>query len=222
MAAARLRTCLSHGPWPYETSPEARCRPARDSRAPRCDRCRACCCEHDRAQGAAPGERSHRRRASEHPGDRTLLGGNVPPGIVMTADTNPMTGTPRHRAVHPDMTAVAAVQGAGLRVRTTARSDRLRFALASAPQRSPTPHTAVGVPAGSCSSSGEAALPGRVLTRTSARPAALPSAHASAGRAFAHRGASPASSSTRSSCGCARGTGHPWFSTSSPPPAAGR
>ena len=31
-------------------------------------------------------------------------------------------------------TAVAAVQGAGLRVRTTARSDRLRFALASAPR----------------------------------------------------------------------------------------
>jgi hypothetical protein len=60
-------------------------------------------------------------------------GGNVPLGIVMTTDPNPYDG--RATVVVPGpriSTAVATVRGAGLRVRATAGSGRLAFALATA------------------------------------------------------------------------------------------
>lgn len=63
-------------------------------------------------------------------------GGNVAPGIVMTTDTNPYDGHATVTVPAPRIsTAVVAVHGAGLRVQMTARSDRLKFALTSAPRR---------------------------------------------------------------------------------------
>ena len=60
-------------------------------------------------------------------------GGDPPLGIVMTTDSNPHDGRATVVVPAPGIsTAVATVQGAGLRVRITARSGRLTFALASA------------------------------------------------------------------------------------------
>ena len=60
-------------------------------------------------------------------------GGSVPLGIVMTTETNPYDGRATVVVPAPGIsTAVATVQGAGVRVRMTAHSGRLTFALSSA------------------------------------------------------------------------------------------
>ena len=60
-------------------------------------------------------------------------GGSVPLGIVMTTDEKPYDGSAALEVPTPGIsTAVATVQGAGLRVRATVGSGRLSLALASA------------------------------------------------------------------------------------------
>ena len=100
-------------------------------------------------------------------------GGNVAPGIVMTSDTNPYDGHATVTVPAPRIsTAVAAVHGAGVRVQMTARSDRLRFALTSAPRSITYAGYRRGMPGRLVLVLWRSTLPGRALTRASARPAA--------------------------------------------------
>jgi hypothetical protein len=94
------------------------------------------------ALASAPGPMALRLESVRIAGGRQSVeviarfsGGNVPVGIVMTTDANPFDGRATVTVPAPRIsTAVARAQGAGLRVRVTARSGRLTFALESAPR----------------------------------------------------------------------------------------